>query len=107
MDPSSLFSLTDHLNKLSKDGDRLEVLDATVDFEYFRTWLAEGLGYGDGAKAGHQPFDPVSRHRVTQFSGYGNPKPRCLSRVRVKNCQKVSVVNPMPNFRQPKIFGPF
>lgn len=28
---------------LSKHGDPLEVLDATVDFEYFRGWLAEGL----------------------------------------------------------------
>lgn len=42
MNPSSLFSLADHLEKLSKDGDPLEVLDATVDFEYFRTWLVEG-----------------------------------------------------------------
>ena len=25
---------------------------ATVDFEYFRGWLVEGLGYGDGLKAG-------------------------------------------------------
>ena len=41
MNPSSLFSLTDHLEKLSKDGDPLEVLDATVDFEYFRTWLGD------------------------------------------------------------------
>lgn len=41
MNPSSLFSLSDHLAKLSKDGDRLEVLEATVDFEYFRTWLVE------------------------------------------------------------------
>lgn len=44
MNPSSLFNLSDHLEKLSKDGDPLDVLDATVDFEYFRTWLVEGLG---------------------------------------------------------------
>jgi hypothetical protein len=36
------------------------VLDATVDFEYFRGWLVEGLGYGDGRKGGRLPFDPVS-----------------------------------------------
>lgn len=46
MDPSSLVSLADPLEKLGKDGDLLEVLDATVDFEYFRTWLVEGLGMG-------------------------------------------------------------
>lgn len=44
--------LSDHLEALSKDGDPLEVLQPTVDFEYFRDWLVEGLGYGDGAKGG-------------------------------------------------------
>ena len=50
MDPKSLFSLSDHLEALSKEGDPLEVLQDTVDFEYFRAWLVEGLGYGDGSK---------------------------------------------------------
>lgn len=59
MDPKSLFSLSDHLDALSKEGDPLEVLQETVDFEYFRAWLVEGLGYGDGAKGGRPPFDPV------------------------------------------------
>ncbi|GAB5511095.1 MAG: hypothetical protein Rhims3KO_24960 [Hyphomicrobiales bacterium] len=64
MNPESLFSLSDHLERLSKDGDPLEVLEATVDFEYFRGWLVEGLGYGDGAKGGRPPFDPVSMFKV-------------------------------------------
>ena len=59
MDPQSLFSLNDHLAALSKDGDPLEVLEKTVDFEYFRGWLVEGLGYGDGSRGGRPPFDPV------------------------------------------------
>ncbi|MBB3939109.1 transposase [Novosphingobium fluoreni] len=59
MDSKSLFSLTDHLEELSKEGDPLEALQETVDFEYFRAWLVEGLGYGDGAKGGRPPFDPV------------------------------------------------
>lgn len=59
MNANSLFSLNDHLEQLSKDGDPLEVLDATVDFEYFRGWLVDGLGYGDGSKGGRPPFDPV------------------------------------------------
>jgi DNA replication protein DnaC len=37
---------------------------ATVDFEYFRGWLVEGLGYGDGAKGGRPPFDPVSMFKA-------------------------------------------
>ncbi|MBV2149752.1 transposase [Sphingobium sp. AS12] len=59
MDPKSLLSLNDHLEMLSRHGDPLEVLERTVDFEYFRAWLVEGLGYGDGSKGGRPPFDPV------------------------------------------------
>ena len=36
MEQRSLFGLSEHLERLSKHGDPLEVLDATVDFEYFR-----------------------------------------------------------------------
>ena len=61
---ASLFGLTEHLEALSKHGDPLEVLDATVDFEYFRGWLVEGLGYGDGSKGGRPPFDPVSMFKA-------------------------------------------
>jgi hypothetical protein len=43
--------LSENLERLSKHGDPLEALEATVDFEYFRGWLFEGLGYGAGGKA--------------------------------------------------------
>ncbi len=64
MHPSSLFSLSDHLSRLSKDGDPLEVLDGTVDFERFRDLLVDGLGYSNGAKGGRPSFDPVSMFTV-------------------------------------------
>jgi hypothetical protein len=64
MNPSSLFGLTEHLAQLSKHGDPLEVLDATVDFEYFRGWLVEGPGYCNGAKGGRPPFDSVSMFKA-------------------------------------------
>lgn len=64
MNPESLFSLSEHLERLSQDGDPLEVLAATVDFEYFRTWLVEGLGYGNGARGGRPPFDPVAMFKI-------------------------------------------
>jgi len=60
MDQRSLFGLSEHLEALSRHGDPLEVLDAVVDFEHFRGWLVEGLGYGDGSKGGRPPFDAVS-----------------------------------------------
>ena len=64
MRQAGLFGLSEHLERLSKDGDPLEVLDATVDFEHFRGWLVEGLGYGDGSKGGRPPFDPVSMFKA-------------------------------------------
>lgn len=64
MDPKSLFSLSDHLERLSKDGDPLEVLASTVDFEYFRSWLVEGLRYGYRAKGGRPAFDPVAMFKI-------------------------------------------
>ena len=64
MDQRSFFGLEEHLERLSQMGDPLEVLEAAVDFEYFRPWLLEGLDYGDGAKGGRPPFDPVSMFKV-------------------------------------------
>lgn len=64
MRQAGLFGLSEHLEQLSKDGDPLEVLEATVDFEHFRGRLVEGLGYGDGAKGGRPPFDPVSMFKA-------------------------------------------
>jgi transposase, IS5 family len=60
---AELFGLAEHLERLSKHGDPLEAR-ATVDFEHFRGWLVEGLGYGDGAKGGRPPFDPVSMFKA-------------------------------------------
>ena len=64
MEQRGFFGLSEHLAALSRHGDPLEVLAATVDFEYFRGWLVEGLGYGDGAKGGRPPFDPVSMFKA-------------------------------------------
>ena len=50
MNHSNLFGLSDHLEALSKHGEPLEVLDATVDFEYFRGW----------APSHRQPLHPDS-----------------------------------------------
>jgi deferrochelatase/peroxidase EfeB len=52
MNPSNLFGLSEHLERLNKLGDPLEVRDAMIDFEYFHGRVVEGLGYGDGSKGG-------------------------------------------------------
>jgi transposase len=64
LEQRSLFGLSEHLERLSAKGDPLEILEATVDFEYFRGWLVEGLGYGGGARGGRPPFDPVSMFKA-------------------------------------------
>jgi len=64
MQQLGFFNLSEHLDKLSGHGDPLEVLEGTIDFEYFRKWLDEGLGYGDGSKGGRPPFDPVSMFKA-------------------------------------------
>src|SRR3954452_18816275 len=64
MEQRSLFGLTEHLEALSQHGDPLEVLDRMVDFEHFRGWLVDGLGYGDGSRGGRPPFDPVSMFKA-------------------------------------------
>ena len=57
MEQRSFFGLSEHLARLTEIGDPLETLEGTIDFEYFRGWLVEGLGYGDGAKGGRPAFD--------------------------------------------------
>ena len=64
MHPRSLLALAEHLERLSKDGDPLEVLAGAVEFGRFRPILIRGLGYGDGAKGGRPPFDPVAMFKV-------------------------------------------
>jgi hypothetical protein len=65
MHPRSLFSLAEHLERLSKDGNPLEALSGTVEYERFRPLLTKGLGYSDGTKAGRPAFDPVAMFKCT------------------------------------------
>ncbi len=64
MEQRSFFGLSEHLERITKIGDPQEVLEATVDLEYFRGWLVEGLGYSDGFKGWQPPFDPVSMFKA-------------------------------------------
>jgi hypothetical protein len=64
MHPRSRISLAEHLDRLSEDGDPLEVLAETVEFERFRPILIQGLSHGNGARGGRPPFDPVTMFKV-------------------------------------------
>jgi IS5 family transposase len=52
------------LRELSAQGDPLEKLSATVDFEMFRPDLVAALGRRDVAKGGRPPFDAVLKFKM-------------------------------------------
>jgi hypothetical protein len=58
------WDVQDRLRELSAQGDPLEKLAATVDFEIFRADLAAALGGRDRAKGGRPAFDPVLKFRM-------------------------------------------
>jgi len=59
-----LFDVDERLQRLSDIGDQLEAFTAVVDFEMFRAELDAALRYGDGAKGGRPPFDPVMMFKI-------------------------------------------
>lgn len=58
------WEVSDRLSQLSKQGDPLEKLAATVDFEMFRADLITAIPRGDRSKGGRLPFDPVLKFRM-------------------------------------------
>ena len=58
------WSITDRLAEISAQGDPLETLAATVDFEMFRPVLEKSLGRPPRWKGGRPPFDPVLKFRM-------------------------------------------
>lgn len=58
------WDVEDRLRELSAQGDPLEKLAATVDFEMFRADLVAALGRRDPAKGGRPGFDPVLKFRM-------------------------------------------
>lgn len=58
------WSITDRLAEISAQGDPLETLAATVDFEMFRPVLQEALGRPPRWKGGRPSFDPVLKFRM-------------------------------------------
>ncbi|MRX50192.1 IS5 family transposase [Paracoccus sp. S-4012] len=58
------WSITERLAEISAQGDPLETLAATVDFEMFRPVLEGALGRPPRWKGGRPPFDPVLKFRM-------------------------------------------
>jgi len=58
------WSITERLAEISAQGDPLETLASTVDFEMFRPVLEGALGRPPRWKGGRPPFDPVLKFRM-------------------------------------------
>ncbi len=68
MEQHSLLGLSEHLKRISKIGDPIDALKATVDprlhgtsMENFRGWLLEVLDYGEGANSRRSPCQPARK----------------------------------------------
>ncbi|SFC91518.1 transposase [Tropicimonas isoalkanivorans] len=64
MGQMGLWSMTDRLAEISAQGDPLETLAATVEFEMFRPVLEKALGRPPRWKGGRPRFDPVLKFRM-------------------------------------------
>ncbi len=58
------WDVEERLKELSAEGDPLEKLSATVDFELFRPVLTQAVGRSDAAKGGRPGFDPVLKFKM-------------------------------------------
>lgn len=58
------WSITDRLAEISAQGDPLETLAATVDFEMFRPVVEKARGRSPRWKGGSPSFDPVLKFRM-------------------------------------------
>jgi hypothetical protein len=63
-DQSGFWDVQDRLRELSAQGDPLERLARTVDFELFRAELNAALGTRDRGKGGRPAFDAVLKFRM-------------------------------------------
>lgn len=60
----SFWAFEYRLKELAAEGDPLETLTATVDFEIFRRVLAKALRRRAPSKGGRPPFDPVLKFKM-------------------------------------------
>lgn len=58
------WDVQDRLLQLSRDGDPLEKLSVTVNFEMFRADLGNAVPRGDHSRGGRPPLDPVLKFKM-------------------------------------------
>jgi len=68
--PLGFWSVEDRLSEISADGDPLEVLNRTVDFEMFRPILERAAGGRAGAKGGRPSMEGVLKFRMLVLQSF-------------------------------------
>lgn len=69
---SSLFPEEFRLEKLSKQGDPLERLNKTIDWEYFRSTMEKMVNTDKMVNAGPKPYDPLLMFKILILQRYYN-----------------------------------
>lgn len=64
--------MSEHPKRFSAHGDPLEEQGRIIDFEAFGPVLVSALSYGDGAKGGRPPYDPVAMRKVLVLAAQNN-----------------------------------
>lgn len=64
MGQPGLFDLDERYQRLSKNGNPLMKLTASIDFEAFRPKLLTALKRSNGSKGGRSPYDPVLMFKI-------------------------------------------
>ena len=72
MELEGIFALSDHLEQVKRDDNKLEIVEELVDFESWRGLLTEQLGYGDNPQGGRPPFDCVAMAKLLILQQWNN-----------------------------------
>jgi IS5 family transposase len=72
MKQARLFGLSDHLKRLSANGDPLEEPGRIVDFEGSRPILDNALAYSDSSNGGRPPNDCVAMFKILILAAQNN-----------------------------------
>jgi hypothetical protein len=96
MKQSGLFGLSDHLKRLSANGDPLEELGRIVEFEGIRVILDTALAHADGAKGGRPPLSMSAPNYIWFHPGdRDHLRPRYPSFPKITSLRKPPATSPI------------
>ena len=97
--PSGFWDIEHRLAELSAEGDPLEKLSATVDFEIFLAVLAKAVRRSDPAKGGRPGFDLVLKFKMLVLQSLHGPSLQQVSSLVRDRLSWITVLRPRPRRR--------